>query len=527
MYKFDLPSHHKSIIKVIGVGGGGSNAVNHMYSQGIKDVEFIVCNTDVQALSGSPIPNKLQIGIGLTDGLGAGANPERGKNAAIESKEEIRELLSNNTKMVFITAGMGGGTGTGAAPIIAKLAKELDIVTVGIVTAPFGFEGKKKILQAEQGIEELRMYCDTVLVILNDRLRDIYGNLSIREAFAKADNILTTAAKSIAEIITVTSDVNVDFEDVKTVMKDSGAAVMGSGIASGEGRGTRAVEEALSSPLLNNTDITGAKKILLSIMYGPDAELRMDELSEIADYIEARAGLDQDTIWGQGVDPELGDSIRVTVIATGFEPNKMTANNKADKEVKKFYDLETSKQITIFDAIDEKKSVDSKVELKEDSYPKNSIENTSMDTVSTTNHSSDVVEPTETYSFEFTSVQKNPVEETVSNDFTDETEFVFEIKDTKPDSVSAQTPESLMAEEQRKKLIQQSQERIKRLKSLNSNPNIPHEQFKDMLDRPAFERKNVNLKDHPHSSDRNISRFNLNDDNEILGNNKFLHDNVD
>jgi cell division protein FtsZ len=243
MYKFDLPSHHKSIIKVIGVGGGGSNAVNHMYSQGIKDVEFIVCNTDVQALSGSPIPNKLQIGIGLTDGLGAGANPERGKNAALESREEIRELLSNNTKMVFITAGMGGGTGTGAAPVIARLAKEMDIVTVGIVTAPFGFEGKKKILQAEKGIEELRSYCDTVLVILNDRLRDIYGNLSIREAFAKADNILSTAAKSIAEIITVESDVNVDFEDVKTVMKDSGAAVMGSGVASGEGRGTRAVEE--------------------------------------------------------------------------------------------------------------------------------------------------------------------------------------------------------------------------------------------------------------------------------------------
>ena len=529
MYKFDLPSHHKSIIKVIGVGGGGSNAVNHMYSQGIKDVEFIVCNTDVQALSGSPIPNKLQIGIGLTDGLGAGANPERGKNAALESKEEIRELLSNNTKMVFITAGMGGGTGTGAAPIIAKLAKELDIVTVGIVTAPFGFEGKKKILQAEQGIEELRMYCDTVLVILNDRLRDIYGNLSIREAFAKADNILTTAAKSIAEIITVTSDVNVDFEDVKTVMKDSGAAVMGSGIASGEGRGTRAVEEALSSPLLNNTDITGAKKILLSIMYGPDAELRMDELSEIADYIEARAGLDQDTIWGQGVDPELGDSIRVTVIATGFEPNKMSAKSPVvDKDVKKFYDLESSKQITIFDAIDDKKSNGPKAEFKDESSQENLFDNSQRDAVVSHSHTIESVEPTETFTYEFTPIQSGGDDEKkVENNSTDETEFVFEIRDTKSDSVSVQSPESLLAEEQRKKLILQSQERIKRLKSLNSNPNIPHEQFKDMLDRPAFERKNVNLKDQPHSSDRNISRFNLNDDNEILGNNKFLHDNVD
>lgn len=526
MYKFDLPSHHKSIIKVIGVGGGGSNAVNHMYSQGIKDVEFIVCNTDVQALGGSPIPNKLQIGIGLTDGLGAGANPERGKNAAIESKEEIRDLLSNNTKMVFITAGMGGGTGTGAAPIIAKLAKELDIVTVGIVTAPFGFEGKKKIMQAEQGIAELRQYCDTVLVILNDRLRDIYGNLSIREAFAKADNILTTAAKSIAEIITVTSDVNVDFEDVKTVMKDSGAAVMGSGVASGEGRGTRAVEEALSSPLLNNTDITGAKKILLSIMYGPDAELRMDELSEIADYIEARAGLEQDTIWGQGVDPELGDSIRVTVIATGFEPNKMSAEPKVEKEAKKFYDLESSKQITIFDAIEDKKSHDSNVELNQEIANRNNFDTTTRD--ASPSVSVEKTDSTNSFTFEFAAPSANSVKEEADQNKTDETEFVFEVQQVSPEMPAATpTAESLLAEEQRKKLVQQSEERIKRLKSLNSNPNIPHEQFKDMLDRPAFERKNVNLKDYPHSSDRNISRFNLNDDNEILGNNKFLHDNVD
>ena len=397
MYKFDLPSHHKSIIKVIGVGGGGSNAVNHMYNQGIKDVEFIVCNTDAQALNSSPIPNKLQIGIGLTDGLGAGANPEKGRNAALESKEDIRELLSNNTKMVFITAGMGGGTGTGAAPIIAKLAKELDVVTVGIVTAPFGFEGKKKIMQAEQGIEEMRNYCDTVLVILNDKLRDIYGNLSIREAFAKADNILSMAAKSIAEIITVTSDVNVDFEDVKTVMKDSGAAVMGSGVASGEGRGTRAVEEALSSPLLNNTDITGAKKILLSFMYGPEAELRMDELSEITDYIEARAGDDQDMIFGQGLDSELGDNIRVTVIATGFEPKRSNTFAKAH-DVKKFYDLDSTKQITIFDAIDESKSV----EVKEEKITKPSVDNGDNDKNQVSNQTSEVSSRQNTFTFDFT-----------------------------------------------------------------------------------------------------------------------------
>lgn len=259
-YKFELPSHHKSIIKVIGVGGGGSNAVNHMYKQGIKDVEFVVCNTDVQALNSSPVPTKLQIGLNLTDGLGAGANPERGRSAAIESKEEIREFMSNNTRMVFITAGMGGGTGTGAAPVIAKIAKELNVLTVGIVTAPFAFEGKKKRQQAEDGIKELRENCDTMLVIENDKLRMIFGNLGIREAFAQADNVLSTAAKSIAEIITVTSDVNVDFEDVKTVMKDSGAAVMGSSVARGDNRARRAAEESLASPLLNNTNIHGAKK---------------------------------------------------------------------------------------------------------------------------------------------------------------------------------------------------------------------------------------------------------------------------
>ena len=235
-YTFDIPAQSTSIIKVIGVGGGGSNAVNHMFSQGIKDVEFVICNTDKQALASSSVPNRLQIGADLTEGLGAGANPERGKQAAVESREQIRELLSNGTRMVFITAGMGGGTGTGAAPVIAKVAKELGILTVGIVTAPFMFEGKKKRLQAEQGIKELSDNCDTVLVILNDKLREIYGNLPIRSAFAKADTVLSTAAKSIAEIITVTADVNVDFEDVKTVMKDSGAAVMGSSVTEGENR---------------------------------------------------------------------------------------------------------------------------------------------------------------------------------------------------------------------------------------------------------------------------------------------------
>ena len=346
-YKFDIPTQSKSIIKVIGVGGGGSNAVNHMCGQGIKDVEFVVCNTDAQALKSSTVPNKLQIGVDLTEGLGAGANPERGKQAAIESREQIRELLGNDTKMVFITAGMGGGTGTGAAPVIAKIAKELDILTVGIVTAPFIFEGKKKRDAAERGIKDLSENCDTVLVILNDKLREIFGNLPIRQAFAKADNVLTTAAKSIAEIITVTSEVNVDFEDVKTVMKDSGAAVMGSATTEGENRALRAAEEALSSPLLNNTDIHGAQKILLSIMSGDQAELEMDELTEITEYIQEKAGEEAEVIFGHGIDAELGQSIRVTVIATGFAREAVTINHNQLKKNPSL--VESDPQINIFD----------------------------------------------------------------------------------------------------------------------------------------------------------------------------------
>src|SRR5690606_2696269 len=325
-YKFDIPRTHgtRSIIKVIGVGGGGSNAVNHMFNQGIKDVEFVVCNTDAQALDLSPVPSKLQIGANLTEGLGCGANPEIGKAAALESKDQIRELLQG-TKMVFITAGMGGGTGTGAAPVIAKIAKDMDILTVGIVTVPFSWEGKKKTLQAQIGIDELRQNCDTVLTILNDKLRDIYGNLPIGQAFAQADNVLTTGAKGIAEIITLAGYVNVDFQDVRAVMLNAGAAVMGMSETRGENRARRAAEEALASPLLDNRDIHGAKKILLSIISGTEAELSMDELSEITEYIQAEAGDEAEMIFGHGVDYELGDRIRVTVIATGFISDTMKA----------------------------------------------------------------------------------------------------------------------------------------------------------------------------------------------------------
>jgi cell division protein FtsZ len=321
MMQFDLPKEENSIIKVFGVGGGGSNAVNHMYRQGISGVEFYVCNTDQQALDISPIPNKVQLGMSLTAGRGAGSVSEVGKNAALENLEEIKNILSNDTKMVFITAGMGGGTGTGAAPIIAQAAKEMGILTVGIVTYPFGFEGRKRSKQADDGMDELRDNVDTLLIINNDKLREIYGNLSLKNAFAKADDILTVAAKGIAEIITVTGYINVDFEDVRTVMTDSGVAIMGSASAEGENRAIVAVQEALASPLLNDNNIEGANYILLNITSGED-EVLMDEITEITDYIQDEAGLTADIIWGSGYDENLGDKICVTLIATGFSNSK-------------------------------------------------------------------------------------------------------------------------------------------------------------------------------------------------------------
>ncbi len=348
-YSFDLPPQQKSIIKVIGVGGGGSNAVNHMFNQGIKDVKFFVCNTDVQALHSSPVPNKIQIGTNLTQGLGAGANPEKGKDAAVESKEEIRDVLSEDTRMLFITAGMGGGTGTGAAPEIAKVAKELGILTVGIVTQPFGFEGRKKIKLAEQGLADLRENCDTVLVILNDKLREVYSNLTLSNAFAQADNVLTTAAKSIAEIITLPGYINVDFEDVKTVMANSGAAVMGSARAEGDQRSRRAAEMALSSPLLDNVNIRGAQKILLSIKSGDKKEIQMEELDEITSFIHDECGQDAEMIFGHGMDEELQESVMVTVIATGFkgahEGNSTREEEREAAQVKRVVDLESNRQV--------------------------------------------------------------------------------------------------------------------------------------------------------------------------------------
>ncbi len=317
MMEFDIPKGMSSIIKVIGVGGGGSNAVNHMFNQGIVGVDFIVCNTDRQALDISPVPHKIQLGPNLTEGRGAGMIPEVGMNAAIENIEELREALSKNTKMVFVTAGMGGGTGTGAAPVIAQVAKDLGILTVGIVTIPFDFEGRKRRLQAEEGLEKMRPNVDTLLIINNEKLREFGKNMALTKAFAEADNILTVAAKGIAEVISVTGMINVDFNDVNTVLRNSGHAIMGSAKAEGENRAMEAVQSALNSPLLNENDINGAKYVLLNITYG-DKEVMMDEITGITDFIQDAAGATADVIWGHGYDASLGDNISITLIATGF-----------------------------------------------------------------------------------------------------------------------------------------------------------------------------------------------------------------
>ena len=329
---FDLPKNQSNVIKVIGVGGGGSNAINHMFQSGINGVDFVVCNTDSQALENSPVPNKIQLGISLTEGLGAGANPDVGEKAAIESQEEVKAMLETNTKMVFITAGMGGGTGTGAAPIIAQHARDLDILTVGIVTTPFVFEGKMRSDQAQVGIEKLRSNVDSLIIINNNKLREVYGNLGFKAGFSKADEVLATAAKGIAEVITHHYTQNIDLRDAKTVLAKSGTAIMGSSKASGEGRAQIAIDGALDSPLLNDNKITGAKNVLLLIVSGT-CEITIDEIGEINDHIQSQAGHSANIIMGVGEDESLGDAISVTVIATGF--NAEQQNEIVNTETKK------------------------------------------------------------------------------------------------------------------------------------------------------------------------------------------------
>ena len=377
-FSFDLPKNKSNVIKVIGVGGGGSNAINHMFKKGINGVDFVISNTDAQALNDSPVPIKIQLGATLTEGLGAGANPEVGAMAAKESFEEIKNLLSTQTKMVFITAGMGGGTGTGAAPIIAKMAKEMDILTVGIVTMPFQFEGKLRIDQAEIGLQNIKKNVDALIVINNNKLREVYGNLGFKAGFSKADEVLSTAARGIAEVITHHYRQNIDLKDARTVLKDSGTAIMGSGSASGENRAQEAIINALDSPLLNDNKISGCKNVLLLIVSGSE-EITIDEIGSINDYIQEEAGNKANIIMGVGEDENIGSSIAVTIIATGFgsdqqnqivntEAKKIIHTLEDDQPIEQFLMGET-REIKGFDSsfdLDNDKSIKTKVDLEED-----------------------------------------------------------------------------------------------------------------------------------------------------------------
>lgn len=471
---FDLPKEKKSIIKVLGVGGGGSNAVNHMIKQGIVGVDFGICNTDGQALEMSPVPLKIQLGPELTAGRGAGSRPQIGKQACIESIDSIREFLEDGTKMLFVTAGMGGGTGTGAAPIIAKAAREMDILTVGIVTLPFTFEGRRRTRHALEGIEDLKANVDALIMISNDKLREIHGNLAISDAFAQADNILTTAAKGIAEIITMPGYVNVDFEDVNTVMRDSGVAIMGTALFEGDDRARNAVNAAINSPLLEDSDIRGAQHILLNISSGTK-EVTMDEIFEITEFVQEEAGYGTDLIWGNCHDETLGDHISVTVIATGFEAGK-----KDQKET------EPAKMVVTLEEEDPKEEMDDGISI---------------------GHSDG--EGSRTFEFSTKSDKGYSYKEPY---------------------IKSEDKERL--EDARRRKLEKEKMRREKMRSYHYvNPNKLNnaETIMNLTNEPAYLRREVQLDDVPHSSETQLSRWTLSNDDEpeIRGDNRFLHDNVD
>ena len=473
--EFDIPKRKNSIIKVLGVGGGGSNAVNHMYKMGITGVNFAISNTDIQSMENSEVEVKLQLGPIRTEGRGAGSIPEVGKEACIESIDNVREFLQDNAKMVFITAGLGGGTGTGAAPIIAKAAKDMGILTIAIVTLPFKFEGSRRIRQAYEGLEELKKNVDSILVISNDKLRMMFGNLPISEAFAYADNILTTAAKGIAEIITVPGYINVDFEDVNTVMKDSGITVMGSAMAEGENRAKKAVETALNSPLLEDNDIRGAKHILLNITSGTK-EVTMDEIGEITEYIQGEAGYGTDLIWGNCKNESLGEKISVTVIATGFEENNSNTgdNRKNTKKV----------------GLDENTGIQNEFDIPFD------IDNdTGINII----------------------------------DFDDDTDDVKKTIEAFKTSQHDYEPY----------IRKDREEKLKKIRNKMKNNDAPNKGEKVSLDNPnmiykyenepAYKRKEVKLENKPekYNPDSSEIKIGIDEEEPITRNNSYLHDNVD
>jgi len=542
--QFEMLKEKSSIIKVIGVGGGGGNAVNHMYRQGITGVDFIICNTDAQALELSPIPNKVQLGASLTEGMGAGSIPEVGKNSAIENIEDIKRMLGSNTKMLFITAGMGGGTGTGASPIIAKAAKELDILTVGIITTPFSFEGKRRKMQAEDGLEEFKKYVDSYLVISNDRLREIFGNLTLSAAFAQADNILTTAAKGIAEIITIPGYINVDFKDVRTVMNNSGVAIMGSYSAEGEHRALKAVEGALASPLLKDNEIEGARYILLNISSG-SKEVSMDEVSIITDYIQQEAGLAADLIWGNCADEALGEKISVTIIATGFQTQEERAVEKSQVRKVSLLTPENAPMVTPLNKVNsfitasepepqEQEMVMKTTEVQSDLFggffsQKEKITEEKTTETQYIRHSLQEEEPAapEEAGFEFG--LKTEQSGYHFNEQLPETVKPVEEKIIPEPEPQAYNPDENKTDESIEEQLRKSRERILRLKDLSMKLRTANG-LQELENEPAYKRKQMALQQVPHSSESQVSRFTLSNDEgitEIRPNNSFLHDNVD
>jgi cell division protein FtsZ len=575
--QFDLPKEQSSIIKVIGVGGGGSNAVNHMFEQGIVGVNFVISNTDSQALETSQVPNKIQLGPKLTQGLGAGSNPECGMQSTEESIEEIKEILTKNTKMVFVTAGMGGGTGTGGAPVVARIAREMGILTVAIVTTPFSFEGKRKYNQALEGIAKLKEHVDTILVISNDKIREMYGNARQSDAFNHANNILTMAAKSISEIITVPGYINVDFADVRYVMMNGGAAIMGAASAEGSGRALKAVQGALNSPLLNDNDIRGAKRILVNISSGPDEQVTIDEITEINEYIQEVAK-DTDIIFGTCDDPAMGSKVSVTIIATGFEatykPAFLTPVNKivrdlnedikekqtapAPVEEMKQPLIKEKAQLNLMNLDEEapiqriakpepivavKPSPSEKLNLhieEEEPYSLFSM----LDTTKEDAPSENVIV------FEFETSHAEPVEEVI-----EETAHVNETIETTEETLVSETTEveSNVGEEKEEEsfvvfnvksyetntnelvsktaLDQQLNDR-KRILSQLSYRSLNKNNMTEMESTPAYLRKGVEVQNTMHSNTSDLSRFSIGEDTinqrpEVKKNNSFLHDNVD
>ena len=478
--KFDLPKNQSSVIKVIGVGGGGSNAINYMIDQGIRGVDFMICNTDAQALDQGQALTKIQLGISLTEGLGAGADPSVGEQSAIESELEIRDILQKNTKMVFVTAGMGGGTGTGAAPIIAKISKELDILTIGIVTAPFSFEGPKRFKQAQDGIEKMREYVDSLIVINNDKLVEVYGDLGLKAGFAKADEILMVAARSIAEVITQNCTVNIDLNDAKTVLKNSGTAIMGSGRARGENRAEEVVVKALDSPLLNDNHIKGASKILLLILSGKN-EITFNEIGEINDYLQNEAGNDADIILGVGEDPSLEEDISITIIATGVLGNDI--NPATGLEDKKVHVLNSDK-------------LDDVIHHSIDTNNSNEKDNIVLEDENKIKEARNVIP------------DENKIKKTIHD------------KSIVLDNLDNISDVNIKRAEERKK-------RLQKFHNLNFNNQVV---LKDLEDEPAYKRQGLELDDVEHSSLEPSSGIVLDaeDDNiELKSNNSFLHDNVD